>query len=357
MSTDAQNAALRTGLGTGLVLVAAILLGWPLGFIAAVFVGLLAGAPAPLPVAAALRLVGETILWMVGMWILFSVLRPYPVVSLIAVLLLVVWVFHMAVRGAGPLDVILRLLAVLLISFTVGLSQDLAGIVALWLPINIALALLVTQVMFVLWPSHKVVAAAAPKPPAFDPDRRLLRMSLVTLPFLVVFYLLNSGAALTLIFVAILCAFLVGASAQSSAFARKMMASNLIGGCVVVLVYELLVMVTFTPFMALLLMVCCLSLALWKHSGVSTAPLAGSALTAFVILIGGALAPFGEEADTKMITRLIYVGGAFLYIVTAYVLVDHWLPERVRPVTSRRKRGGFAARPRVGERPHVVDQP
>ncbi len=65
--------------------------------------------------------------------------------------------------------------------------------------------------------------------------------------------------------------------------------------------------------------------------------MAGSALVAALVLFAGAMAPLGDDAGAKMIDRLLQIGLALIYTLSAFVVVDHILPE-----PEETQGGGFA---------------
>jgi len=104
-------------------------------------------------------------------------------------------------------------------------------------------------------------------------------------------------------------------------------------GCAVVLVlamlaYELVVIAPFAPVMILVTAFFCLSFASYLTSGRPGAALAGAGLPTALILFAGAMALLGDDADTKMVGRLMQVGAALVYILSDFVVVDRILPEQ-----------------------------
>ncbi len=322
----------RLALGVALCFLPAMAFQWPFAFLAAVFAGLfLQGDKAP-AAKAGVALVGTGFVLLLAGFLLFSALHPYPVAYLLAQLALLIWAFSLSVSGKSVLLVVLALMGVLLMPYLVGLSNALALKLAFWLPLNMALALLVSAAVFALLPSTTLVTPPeAASPSAFDPERRLLRMTLVAAPFTLAFQLFDGGAVLTLLFVAILAQQLAASTKAGPAVASGMALANLAGGAAAVLAYELVVIDTQFGFMAVITVLTCLVMARWFISGRSDAPLAGSALTTFVILFGGAMAPLGDAVEAKMLDRLIQVAAALAWVLGAFLALDAFLPEREAP--------------------------
>ncbi|SDI20068.1 hypothetical protein [Aliiruegeria lutimaris] len=325
---------------------------WPFAFVGAVFAALFLQAPSPpSPKAGGILIATAFALLLMGFGV-FSVLLPYPASFFLVQVLLIGWGFSLSVSGKSPLLVILVLMEALMMPYLARLSLDIAWTLALWLPINMGIALLSCWTVFALFPSAvqnvDTAATTAETPPPFDPERRLLRMMLVTLPFVALFILFDSGAILSLIFVAILAQQLAASTGAGPAVAKGMLLANIAGGLVAIFYYELVVMDTQFGFMALVSGLLCLGLARWFTSGHATAPLAGSALSTALVLFGGAMAPFGGDVEGKMLSRLIQVGTALVWVLAAFVAVDYFLPER------EKRPGGPSGRPKRKVRPGRV---
>ncbi len=349
--TDAaQRAGARLVIGVAGMFILGMILNWPMAFVAAVFAAMFLQAPGPLPGGKAVALIFVSLTILIAGWLVASLALPYPVLFMSVVIGGVVLAYSRSVGGANPLMVVLLLLGALLIPYLVRDSHFVGLQIAIWLPVNMALALVASWLAFALIPpaqnSVRKAAAEAAAAPKFDPERRLLRMSLVSVPFAVLFFLSGSGAVVTLLFTAILSQQLAASTGTGPAVAAGMMKANLLGGFAAILAYETVVIAPVTGVMMLVSLLLCLALGRWYASGRPDAALAGSALTTALILFGGSMAPFGDDADVKMFDRLFQVGFALVYTLTAFIVVDAFLPEREeKPVppdwkrTERRGRG------------------
>ena len=317
---------LRLAVAPAAIFAIGLLFGWPLFFVGAVFAAIFTQGVAPIPKSAGLALVAIGSVLMVSAWIIATVLDPYPVAFLLAVCIAVGLCFAASIRGANVLVIVFALLGALLVPFLVRISPDLAGTIVFWLPANLLIALLATWTAFYLFPAVKTAdAAPVAEKAAFDPSRRLIRMCLITLPFVVYFFASGSDASLTVIFVAIQTAFLAASTESAPAVARGTLTANAAGGLAAVLIYEVLVIAPLLPVAMLAMLVACLFFAGRFTAGDK---LAGSAMIATLILVGGSLGPISDEADVKMITRLWQIGSALLYLLAAFVVIDHVLPEK-----------------------------
>lgn len=344
MPTEAKdNRGIRLGIGVGVHFALAILIGWQLSTICTVFVVLFLQAPGPMPGIAIRTLFQQAVVFLAASWIISSMLSPYPVAFLLALATAVATCFYWSTTGAGVLSVVLALMAALMLPTLVLTSTKLALILVIWLPINLVLAWLWTVFMFYIYPPTPAGIAAAKKPdgPSHDPNRLVLRMSLVTIPFAIYFYLIGSGALVTLLFVAILSQQLSAATAAGPTVARTMLKANFIGGLASIACYEITVIAPLMLVAVMAMMVASIGMAYWLVSDRSDSSMAGSALTTTVILFGGAIAPFGDDADVKMIDRLIQIGNALVFVLIAYIVVDAFFPLEAK---DKPKRKGLRSR-------------
>lgn len=330
LSPAANRHGLRLALGTSAAFALALVLGWPLATFSAVFVALFLQGPAVMPPPAFWRLFQQAVVFLAASWLVSSVLAAYAVPLLIAIALAVAISFRWSTTGAGMLSVVLALMASLMIPNLVITSKDLTLILVIWIPANLAVAWLWTVFLFWLLPASTgpaaraaAAAAAAPRP---DPGRLVLRMSLVTIPFAMLFFLSGSGMLITLFFVAILSMQLAAARGAGPAVARGMLKANLIGGIAAIIAYEITAIAPLMLVAMLAVTLAALTLARWFVSEHADSALAGSALTTLIIVYGGAISPFTGDADVKMLDRLWQVGFALGFVLLAYLVVDALVP-------------------------------
>ncbi|WP_171207152.1 MULTISPECIES: DUF2955 domain-containing protein [unclassified Ruegeria] len=330
MPIEDRKSVIRLALGVTGVFALGLFLGWPLAVVGAVFTALFLQAPTALPLAAFAKLFVFSIGLMFISFLLSSVFAPYPVVFLILVAIGIILSFMWSVSGAGVLPGVIALMGALMIPNLVLQSQDLALVLVFWIPINLLFAGFVSTLMFVMIPAEPQTVAQkkADAPPDFDRYRRIVRMSLVTLPFAMVFFVSGASALLVLFFVALLSQQLAAMPSMGKAVAKAMLTANLLGAAVSIICYEVNVIapVILTPI--LLCLFFCFTLGALGKSQVALAAAAGSALTTVLIVYGGSVAPFSDEADVKSITRVLQVAGAAFFVIVAYVIVDEFWPER-----------------------------
>lgn len=323
---------MRLALGVTGVFSLGLFLGWPLAVVGAVFTALFLQAPSALPLAAFGKLFVFSIGLMFISFLLSSVFSPYPVVFLILVAIGIILSFTWSVSGAGVLPGVIALMGALMIPNLVLQSQDLALVLVFWIPLNLFFAGFVSTLMFVIIPAEPPTDAQKKAASAqdFDSHRRIFRMSLVTVPFALAFFVSGASALLVLFFVALLSQQLAAMPSAGKAVAKAMLTANLLGAAVSIICYEVNVIapVFLTP--VLLCFFVCLTLGALGKSEIPLAAAAGSAITTALIVYGGSIAPFSDEADVKSITRVLQVASAATFVIVAYIVVDEFWPERER---------------------------
>lgn len=332
MPTEAARSILRLTLGTTGVFTLGLILGWPLSVIGAVFTALFLQAPVGLTVNASVKLFIFALGVMLFSWALSSLLVPYPVIYLAGVALAIIASFAWSVSGAGLLPGVLALMAAMMVPNLVLKSQDLALVLVMWVPLNLLIAGFTAGLMFTLIPADPPAAAAqaSKADPDFDPARRIFRMSLVTVPFALAFFAFDASALLVLFFVALLSQQLAALPAAGKSVAKGMLTANILGAALSMLFYEVNVIAPTIVIPALLCFLLCLTMGTLGKSDHALAGAAGSALTTVLIVYGGSIAPFSDEADVKSITRVLQIGSAAAFVILAYVVVDEFWPERRR---------------------------
>ncbi len=330
MRTEDKRSVLRLALGVTGVFALGLFLGWPLAVIGAVFTALFLQAPMALPLAAFGKLFVFSIGLMFISFLLSSIFAPYPVVFLVLVAIGIVLSFTWSVSGAGVLPGVIALMGALMIPNLVLQSQDLALVLVFWIPMNLFFAGFVSTLMFVLIPaeppSEAQKKAAADRD--FDTSRRIFRMSLVTVPFAIAFFLYGASALLVLFFVALLSQQLAAMPAAGKTVAKAMLTANLLGAAVSIICYEINVIAPVMLTSVLLCFFFCVALGALGKTQIPLAAAAGSAITTALIVYGGSIAPFSDEADVKSITRVLQVASAAFFVIIAYVVVDEFWPER-----------------------------
>lgn len=322
-----HNHGLRLALTPWAVFVIGMIGEIPMAFLSAVFAALFTLGLKPLPPVYGWALLRKSALIMLLAWGLSVLLLPYPIVYLIFICLGVMLSYRLQLKTNDLLLSVFALIAALLVPYLTRNSPDLSGQIAFWLMAHLLIAMVASWIAFALFPEPET---DTPKPAAapvqtHSASRRMWRLAIVTIPFVIVAFVFDFITPFVLVFVAIQTTQIVANTSAHGGASQMMLIANAIGGVAAIVVYELMIMAPILLFAALAI----LAAMLW-FSGrfVSGDVRMVSGITAFLILLGGTLMPFSDDAQTKMIFRLWQIGLALLYLGIAFKLVDSVLPEK-----------------------------
>ncbi len=318
----------------------AYLIGFDLAFLVPILIGMLLASPAPrptlraglafvLPVAAAAFL---------GVWLTRYFLQ-YRIMFLLMEFLVLYRIFYALAGGAAPLRMVWLLIASLII--------PLVGLASIDLSIGVALGLVKGAMIAVaaVWLSFGLL----PDPPAQDPApaggldaqpkkqvpppeaRAAYARRSVTVVFPVVavfFYLALYSDAVILVYVGLLS--LSPSFAAGWKQGKGMITSNLIGGLVAIVFYNLLTVYPTISMFLLLTLVVGLTFGDVIFSTRPIAPLFKSAFNAVMILVGMSVTISGADAASKFYTRIVQILLAVVYVAMAFGFLEYLQRKRVK---------------------------
>ena len=320
---------LRLALAPWLVFLLGLIWGLPLAFIGAVFAVIFSLGKKALSLDYGWSLFSKSAVVMTMAWGIATMVTPYPPVMLVAVCVGTLLAYKMQMKTGDLLLAVFSVISALLIPHLAVTSPGLSSAIAFWLMVNLLVAMAASLVVFALFPepdsTDKASGPAERATESFDLDRRLFRLALVAVPLIVAAFVFDAVTPFILIFVAIQSTQLVANTGQQGSLSQGMLTANVVGGAIAVLVYEGLVIV---PLLAFALVAILTALIWFARRFVAGDRQIISGITAFLILVGGSLMPFSDDADTKMIFRLWQLIVAFGYIWIAYAVVDRLFPER-----------------------------
>ncbi len=328
---------MRLGFGVATMVTLGAGLAWPLWTIGAIFSNLLLQAPGPMPPKAARGVLAFSAISMALVWYVAQVLLAYPFFFFVALVVSIFGIFRFAAKGGQLLIVVLLMIAVLLIPTLLLTSPKLALIAASWLFANIAIAIFASWFFFTLAPPKGTPPPKPKKAPVSDAEanKHALKMTMITAPYAVLHFAMGWTNVLPLIFIALLSTALSGA--KGSAMGKGLLIANVLGGLLAIAASEVLVMAPFYPLLAALSVLIFMIGAKTLVSGGKLAPLAGSAMNGFIVLLGGVIAPFGDSAEIALIDRLASIGFAVFYVAIAYAVVDGLAQERDAAEAAKRQ--------------------
>jgi hypothetical protein len=324
MRIDTSRQTLRLTLGTTLAFGTGQLLGWRMAFIVPLLaVALLKSPRCPTPGAGLGFFLVIAITFTFALVVVLPLLN-YPSVAMAFLVLALFWAFFLGQRGSSHFVVLMLLLALTMVPVLGLVSVDLSVEIAKDLARSGLLAVLFTWLAFALVPANPSSSQSlgATKEHVSNSAREV-RMAwvstLVVSPLLIVF--LNFGLSsfmLVLVFVTLLA--IQPELSTGVKGGMVLIAGNMLGGGIALLVYELVVILPDLFFLSLLIALVCLLLGRRIFEGGTAGAICGTALTTVLLIIGMTVSPIGPEADAEFISRIVQVSAAAFYVVGAFAL-------------------------------------
>jgi hypothetical protein len=255
--------------------------------------------------------------------LLFSrVFLNYPLVFLP---LLALILFHLYYTTSLQSMKVWLIISMLLIPMMSMQSDKLGSIVAVNLFINALMAILLVWVIYLIFPEKERIHTGNAKANEDQPSPRqrfisAIIKSMVVIPVLVMFFVFNwSDSLLVLFFIAILS---MNPAAANKKTGVAMILANLGGGIAAIIVFNLLTVATSFIYSGILTLLVGLLFGNGLFGGKLSAPLFGMAFSTFLLILGNVISLAGEAGDIVWL-RILQIGIAMLYMVTAFTLIDH----------------------------------
>lgn len=325
---------LRFGLGVWASSLLAFVFQWPLFFLTPVLAAFFLSLPLPAPTGwNAVRLFWHIVVAFAIGLVFSQFLLAYPMVFVVALSLALFHTYYRLNRGGSVLFAIMSLIALLLLPMLALSHQAVSEGTANWFIFSAGLAVVTYLLAHELLPDPCGTRGLPPGrgfKPAYSPPaaQAALKSTLAVMPIALLFLTLQlTDEILVMIFAAIFS--LSPQAAKGREAGLKSLTSTFIGG-VSVLFHALIVAVPSIWFLALLLAITTLGFGAAIFSERPYAKYMASAMIAVLILIGGAM---GEDVDfaDKLVTRIVLIGLAALWVVSALSLLERWLD---RPVAE-----------------------
>jgi len=312
----------------------AFLLAWPLAFITPVLVAKLLSLPRVPPLKAGVGLIVILgVSFTLSAWLLLPTIR-YPAVHLLLMGLILFHLFYAKAGGANPIIVTFALIGVMAIPLVGSVSQALSQAVASGLIFAALVAVGLVYLSAALFPDPAELgptvtpADSPPDPPAGESDlpTRKTRAGLALRSWAVIFplyalFLLFSAVdqAVVLIFAGLLS--LEPRFGRHWAAGKGLILSNLVGGLVAVVLFNLLVWVPTYTFFLLLMALAGMVVGRLIFSGSPLGRLLAGGITTVFIVLGPTLTG-EEEAASKLYIRVVQIMVAVVYVVMAFGVME-----------------------------------
>lgn len=323
------HATLRFAVSVTVAFVACEVMEWAPTSLGAVLAAVLLGnIPMRPPLKMAVVLVLTMAVTAVSAYLLTDLLRAVPPVLFGMVGLAMFLAFHAMVSGGPFLPSILLLICLATIPVVELVAPTAGASLARALPRSIAVALVVINLAWLVWPRMAARAPApAPAPSVASSLARALLSTAVVLPVMLVYLLFGLADVL-----AVLIGTLIIVINFDPAVGRKQavirVVANFAGGLLAFIVHSLLLTTPSAPFLALLLFVVMLGFGRIIHAGGPTAAAAVVACNGMLIVLSSAIAS-GPSTLSLWLVRLFQFALAGAFAVGMMELLWHWVAPRL----------------------------
>ena len=320
--------ALRLGIGVTLTFLIAMAFDWTLAYLAPVFAAPLLQKSAPPSFRVAFEVLLVTFVLMFACLFVGGISQAYPALFLFLLFPMLFRTYRYGLRGGSALVLLLLLLGLMLLPMVANTTPEITRKVAGSFVGNISLSLVVSLLMFELFPPLPSEPQPAPKPvlPAAEVDRRAWILTALTGSYLVAYFSFEWTNVHTPLYIAI---YAYGANlARGLTVSKGIIAANIVGGFLTLVMYELTVMTPHFVFIAALVLTLNLILARMITSSASWAPLAGFVLSVVMILYGESIVPFSDAGGANFIDRMGELGMAAVYAIAGLYVLDVYFPEK-----------------------------
>ena len=325
-----ERHALRLGIGITAVFLIAMWFQWTLAYLAPIFLPFLLQAGRPFRLAEAIELLVAILVVMLVSYALSALSRQLPLLYALVLIPMLFLTFRSLFRG-GPVMVILMVLVGLVLPpLIVKFSHDLAWDVSASFFWNIGLCLVATYVLYVLFPRMPGEPESKPRPvlPPADANTHAATLAVIVGGYNLVYLSLDWHNAHTPLYLVVFASSL--ALSRTTQTSIGILAANVIGGLVAVVMFELTAAAPNFFFLAALTLPVMIVFARAVVSDAPWAPLANFAMTVVLLIFGPSIGPTDSDGGLEnMAYRLFELGIAAIVAVAAVFVL-----EVLRPVAK-----------------------
>jgi hypothetical protein len=296
------------------------------GFLTSVLVASLLATPAPRPSPSVLGAIALSIAGAFAFGIAVSLVAlGSPLVYYAAITLLLYWIFHAVAAGAPAFPALMLLLGVVLVP-VLGLSSVEMGVVFAESFLKAAvLALLLVWLAYWILPDRAATAAVSgPTTNGLTADechRYALHRVLALLPLLALVVSLQQTSQVAMLLYAAILIQAPGASGGRMA-GTAMIGGSLVGGAAALAITLLTTIYFSYPLLLLLVLLVSFAMAAQIFASGPNAALLAKAPAAMLILMDKGNAMFGDATGDALISRVVALAAATLYVAAAFALIE-----------------------------------
>ncbi len=331
-----EHRALRLGVGMTTIFLIAMSFQWTLAYLAPIFLPLILQAGRPLSAKEAIKMLFAVLIIMLGTYFLSAISRQLPFLFALLLIPLLFVTFRSLYRGGSALVVLMTLIGLSVPPMTAKISLDLTWDISASFVWNIGLCVMVSYLLFAIFPP----LAGEPKPqprPVFPPaeaERRAASLAIIVGGFLLLYLSLDWHNAHTPAYIAVFASSL--AFSRTTSLAKGILAANVVGGLVAVVMYELTVAVPNFIFLATLTLPVMLVFARAVLSDAPWAPLASFSMSVVLLILGPSISPSIGPFETdsgfeNMTYRLFELSIAALYAIITVFVFEAFIPAKTQP--------------------------
>jgi len=316
---------IRYVIGITFILLISSILGYPLSYLTTVLaLGYIAPGIKPLTIKQGASFILILIVINLITFMFSSYFKDYPLVFMPLLCLGILWLYYTdKLQATVKLFALISLLVIPLISLE---PQGISGFVAIYLIMNAFMAVLLTKLVFWVFPWSKadelfVKSKNTDFINALGRYNNARNILLILLPMLLLFFMFKlSGGLLILIFIGILSMNPALANAKVGAV---IIVANILGGVFAILAYKLLTIVPMLAFMVLLTLFVGFIFGSKLFSKNKLAPIFGTGFSTFLLILGSVTSS-NSEAGSEVWTRVVQISIAVLYVVIAFKIINYF---------------------------------
>ena len=333
-ATTAQAVQVRTlrfALGVTVCVAVAFALRWPLFHLAPILTAFFLAIPTPVHAGDETWRLSAAAIVAVLLGLVFShLLLPYPLVYLTLLGLTLFHLYYWVNRGVAPTHALLPLVTVIVLPMLSTGQQTLAYgfMLSFYFAVSATLSISIFLIAHAVMPDSDLRGNPPTDTRVHDYSKpaaaAALKSTIVVLPATVLFLHMNwASEVLVVVFVGILC--LSSETSHGQQHGSKLVKANLIGVCLAVVFYLLIIAVPKYEFFVVLTFVTMLAFGERIFSRSPLAVYMPAASIALLALIGSSMTAHAHFAD-KPLTRVLYIGLAALYVIVALMALDRVWP-------------------------------
>jgi hypothetical protein len=236
----------------------------------------------------------------------------------------ILWLYYTNKLPATiKLFALISLLVIPLISLE---PQGISGFIAIYLIMNAFMAILLTKVVFWVFPWSKaddsfIKSKNTESINELERYNNARNILFILLPILLLFFIFKlSGGLLILIFIGILS---MNPGLANAKVGAVLILANILGGIFAILAYKLLTIVPLLVFMILLTLFVGFIFGSKLFSKNKLAPIFGTGFSTFLLILGSVTSS-DSEAGSEVWTRVVQISIAVLYVVIAFRIINYF---------------------------------